>query len=365
MPLSRSAALIHGNQPHHLDHLAPLAIELNIPLIVTESNLKYLADKYYPTLNTLLINALYLGQTVIQNYDTLFSSLPRDLIDQIFFIAQTTYKKRLTSIWCPHGNSDKGHRSFLIEALQKEKIALVYGRKMLDFLREKKAYDQLDTALLIGNYRYHFYKQRASFYNAVVTRDILSKLPPSNTNFLYAPTWKDSENSTSFFSAFPHMVKKWPPNWNLIVKLHPNLLLEHPYKTELLIDLAAKKRNVVVVNNFPPIYPLLSAVDIYLGDMSSIGYDYLTFNRPMFFLNETNRNPKTDPGLFLFRCGRVIKRSDYQNLPALIEKTISYDQKCFQKIRKELYGYVFEPNCKAPSLKEKIKEVLNELNPSS
>ncbi|MEM7174679.1 MAG: CDP-glycerol glycerophosphotransferase family protein [Chlamydiota bacterium] len=359
MPLSKSAALIHGMQPHHLDHLATLAIELDIPLIVTEPSLQQLAKKYYPALTTFLTDDLHLGRYVIENYDTLLSSLPRDLIDQMFFVVQHIYQKPLTTIWCPHGNSDKGHASYLMEALQKEKIALVYGEKMIDFLRTKNAYDQLDSALLIGNYRYHFYQKRATFYDELIKREILAHLSAASMTFLYAPTWQDSERSTSFFSAFPAMIEHWPRKWNLIVKLHPNLALQQPNRTELLIDRASKSSNMTILTDFPLIYPLLNTVDGYIGDLSSIGYDYLTFNKPMFFLNETNRNPKTDPGLFLFRCGHVVDRSDYPNLPSLIEKNLPNDGKYFQKIRQDLYGYVFGSKNWNPTLKTAIERALN------
>jgi CDP-glycerol glycerophosphotransferase (TagB/SpsB family) len=39
----------------------------------------------------------------------------------------------------------------------------------------------------------------------------------------------------------------------------------------------------------------LERTDLYIGDMSSIGYDFLTFQRPMVFL----RKEKTEPTLLM------------------------------------------------------------------
>lgn len=362
--LSKAAALIFGDQPHHLDHLAPLAIELNIPLILTKAPLEQLAKKYYPNIVTHLIDEFVLAEKLTQTYTTLFSSLPRPLIDQIFFLSEHLYQKRLTSIWCPHGNSDKGHLSYLMEGLQREKVALVYGKKMIDFLREKQAYDQLDAAIVIGNYRHRFYQKERAFYQKIIKQEITSRLGAATQTVLYAPTWQDSERSSSFFTAFPRFIDKLPKKWNLIVKPHPNLLLQEPHKSRLLLERAKKHPRILILDTFPPIYPLLDAIDIYLGDLSSIGYDCLAFNKPMIFLNQTGRDPSTDPGLFLFRCGQVINQLEYDNLFFLIEKNLPHDQKCFQERRKGLYTYVFGENEQESPLKVTIRSGLDGINPS-
>ncbi len=55
-----------------------------------------------------------------------------------------------------------------------------------------------------------------------------------------------------------------------------------------------KHKNVVLIEDFPLVYPLLAATDIYLGDVSSIGYDFLMFNRPMFLSNKLQQMLLTD-----------------------------------------------------------------------
>jgi hypothetical protein len=77
--------------------------------------------------------------------------------------------------------------------------------------------------------------------------------------------------------------------------------------------------------------------------MSSIGYDFLTQNRPMYFLNSQRRDPKMDKGLYLYRCGFELLPEDYSSLFAIDEKTHKDDSARFGKIRQEVYQYTFDP----------------------
>lgn len=177
-----SAGLIYGPHPHHLDHLAVLCILLDIPLIVTEHEIEEQASRYYPQLVTFYMASVGLAEQVTRSYQVIFSSLPKDLFDQIFFVAEHLLKKKLLNIWVPHGNSDKGHASYFMEGLVKEKIALVYGQKMIDFFIEKKVYSQLYAAVVLGNYRYGFYQEHKRFYDQLVQKEIFDKLPKAKKN---------------------------------------------------------------------------------------------------------------------------------------------------------------------------------------
>jgi len=344
-----AAGLIYGPHPHHLDHLAVLCIFLDIPLIVTEPEIEKQASRYYPQLVTFCMDSLGLAEQVVRSYQVIFSSLPKDLFDQIFFVAENLLKKKLLNIWVPHGNSDKGHASYFMEGLQKEKIALVYGQKMVDFFIEKKVYSQLYAAIVLGNYRYTFYQEHKAFYDQLVQNEILKKLPQAKKTVLYAPTWDDAEQSSSLKDAWSHLLKGLPDNWNLLLKLHPNQL-QKPHEVEKVLHEAEGKNNVHIIQEFPPIYPLLNAVDIYLGDMSSVGYDFLTFKKPMFFLNQNKRDLKNDQGLFLFRCGVSIDPEDYSSIFSLMQE----DQSRFQKIQEEVYSYVFGDERKKEEIKHQI-----------
>ena len=331
MKTFRAAGLIYGLQEHHLDHIAPIATMMEIPLIITEPCIEELTKRYYPGLITLYCDALELGEQLVQRFDCIISSLPRALFDQIVFIAEKRYRKRVLNIWCPHGNSDKGHIANFMEGLSREEVALVYGQKMIDFMIEKGVYSQLYDAIVVGNYRYRYYQMHAHFYDQIVHKEITLRFKNKNSILLYAPTWADAEHSSSFQKGVELLTKLVPTTWNVIIKLHPNTLAK--------TDLFSHTDNILILRNFPPIYPLLNLADAYLGDFSSIGYDALTFETPLFFLNCTKRSPKTDKGLYLHRCGTTIEEKDFNNLFAMIEES---NPSSYNKIQREVYAYTFE-----------------------
>lgn len=335
------AGLIYGPELHHLDHLAPLCCLMTIPLIVTEEKIVALAKHYYPGLVVILSDYMAVPQYLVSHYDIIFYSMPRDLFDEIFFFAQKLSQKRIHTIWCPHGNSDKGNRIFYMEALKKEEAALVYGKQMIDFFKRKLVFDQLKGWVLTNNFRYQFYLEHRSFYDPIAQKAISYRLPKAEKTVLYAPTWQDYEQSSSFSAATTPLIEQLPKNYNLIIKLHPNLHFQEEFPIDEMIAKYQDRENVLFLIDFPSVYPLLNLVDVYIGDMSSIGYDFLTFDRPMFFLNQNERDAQNDLGLYLFRCGIEIKTNQYSDIYKIIDSYFHFELRNFSEIRQEVYAYAF------------------------
>lgn len=327
---SGKAGLIFGSLEHHLDHLAPFCSLQKIPLVLTDDELAEKARLYYPELEVILWNTANAPIEVVKNFDTIVYSTPRILFDEVFFIAEASLQKKLKTVWLPHGNSDKGHLSYFMEGLKDEKSALVYGPKMIDFLKMKQVYDLIPEVLEIGNFRLTYYQKHKAFYDQLMQTLSLSV----KKIILYAPTWQDTENSSSFFEVTSHLIEKLPAHAFLLIKLHPNLLQD--IRTQQFMLQHESNPSVVFLQGFTPIYPLLERADVYLGDMSSVGYDFLYFNRPMFFFNPTQRDP-ADPGLYLHQCGRTIE--NYANIYDLIEQ--DGPQSSLAELRKKTYEYTF------------------------
>ncbi len=327
---------------------------MGMPLIVTDDELAALAKKFYPQVETRLVDTLHISEYIVTHFEIIFYSIPRDLFDEVFFMAQKLLQKRIHTIWCPHGNSDKGNNIYFMEALKKEEIALVYGKQMIDFLQRKHVFDQLKAHVIVSNYRYQYYLQNKEFYDGLLAQTLLRRLPPAKRTILYAPTWQDYEKSGTFFAALPHLAEKLPKEHNLIIKLHPNLVEQHDIEVDQLIERYSHIEHLLFVTQFPPVYPLLNACDFYIGDMSSIGYDFLTFNRPMFFLNQNARDANADLGLYLFRCGVQIQKDDFAQIFQRIHHFFQYELRDFSEIRQEVYRYAFG---KQKSLEEVRQEI--------
>jgi teichoic acid glycerol-phosphate primase len=336
------------------DHLAPLACVLNIPLLLTDADHAKLVQSVYPEIQVLLLDWQEVNPDYLASeFDILFQS---EMWNRNRFYAmmkpfEEKYGKVIRNVHCPHGFSDK---IFWFKHCVWEDITLVYGKNMLDMLEEQGLLPQLNAYIHCGNYRYSYYQRHRSFYDSFMQREVFDRFDQEGPVILYAPTCKDEEETTSFFDS--HFIfDLLPPDYNLIVKVHPYLEKTDPSRLYQMMG-KYERKNVLFIKDLPLIYPLLARSSIYIGDMSSIGYDFLAFNRPMFFLNHTNRNPQTDRNLFLYRCGIEIKRYEYEQLYSIMATSLPSDQERFFSIRKQIYDYTFGEDVLPEVLKASIQQ---------
>ena len=116
-----------------------------------------------------------------------------------------------------------------------------------------------------------------------------------------------------------------PSHYNMIIKPHRLLFEQRCAKMHQMLERFAKHPQVVFLEEFPLVYPLLAKSAIYLGDYSSVGYDFLFFNRPMFFLGEKKA--------FLHSCGETAKAESFFSQ--------INTQKHLREKRRQMYAYTF------------------------
>lgn len=262
----RAAALCDGPHFHLLDHLAPLCYYLNIPLI-TDHEVSYeLAQKHWPNVTTYLIRERYL-EYLSDSYDLLITTSKFTRIELTPFLP-----KDMRFVFCPHGNSDK-----LLDIFDYQTHALTYGPQMEQRLKHKPL-----MLIRMGNLRYAYFKEFQKPY------------PHVKPTTLYAPTWDDEESLSSFHTHYKKLIEDI--EGHLIIKLHPLTEKYYPSDTYYLLGEAERRCNLTVLYDYPPVYPVLAACDRYIGDYSSVGYDYLAFNRPMSFL-KTNKMSELQKGI--------------------------------------------------------------------
>lgn len=322
---------IHTGADTYLDHLGVLAILLNTPLILTEEKTYEIAKVFYPELDVILKSPLELSvEYLAREFDAIFES-GHTWAFELIPIFKLLFHKNMRVVYCPHGNSDKGNTQK--NHLPKD-ISLVYGKQMIDLLA--RTGQQASSLVETGNYRLPFYRQRQKFYDTLVRERI--PIDSNKKTILYAPTWADGENNSSFFHSNIETLSK---QFNLLIKLHPFLERDHPAETDRII---AKYKNAIFITDFPAIYPLLSLADAYLGDFSSISYDFLAFDKPMFFLGTTFHD-----------CGVQIPPD--VEISRFIEE--NWNQKLFSKARRELYDYAFGQERDVGNIKEDLEKALS------
>ncbi len=324
----RNVAILTGPDTH-LDHLGVLSAVLDIPLIVTDERNLLLSQEFYPDLKAQLMGLDELTMEHLAcNYDTLFET-GKFFAAQLKPFIQLLFGKTMRFVFCPHGNSDKGHS--LGQHVDQD-ISLVYGDHLHDLLQKNGAAKQIRHIVRTGNYRYPYYLKHKPFFDALAQKKVFSRFQVEKPTILYAPTWNDRENPTSFFEHTDRIIQELSNSYNLLIKLHPFLIEDHPAHTYHIMARYEDHPGVVFLTDFPPIYPLLARCDLYLGDYSSIGYDFLAFDKPLYFFNHSAVSP-------LQTCGLTIPSEGASE--KFLTSSIKECSTRFSEQRKKVYNHAF------------------------
>lgn len=330
--IEKSCAFNTTHMKSFIDHITPLASLLNIPLIVSDEKNAILTHHYYPEVKVRFWPDLeFRLKEVVEEFDVLFDCDYWAYNQKNIFQLHT--KKQMRLIFCPHGQSDKGYNSSFLAPYAYQETVLLYGNLMKEMLIDLLLWDTIPNHAFIGNFRYRYYLKNRERLLKTTHAEIFSRMNISNPTLLFAPTWNDYEGSGTFFEFAERLLNELPSDWNLVIKVHPDLAYHDPALFYRLSFIEEKRPNFMFVDNFPLIYPILELIDVYLGDYSSIGYDFLVFQKPMFFLEKPHlRNAK------LHGCGIVLDPTE--NFYKSIERHLSKPHQ-FKDAQKALYQRAF------------------------
>lgn len=323
-----AATIEHAQMSYYIDHLAPLCSILNAPLFVSDKKLEKLARKYYPQIKCFYFTPLEITSRLAAQ-DAL---LVADSFSYFKSLQKMLGSKSMQYIYHPHGNSDKG-----MDAFGLHETCIIYGDQMLRRLEDCGKIDEIKNLIIGGNIRKEFYQEHQELLDNLLQNEI--KLELSKKTLLYAPTWG---HSSSFLHLAPKLIEEVPESWNLIIKLHPYLEQHHPEKVYAL----RAKKNIAVLTHFPLVYPLLYASDAYLGDYSSVGYDFLSTNQPLFFV-------KSKEDALLHQTGMALPQN--ASPFAFISKNFEKCKTEFESIRKNIYLDVFATSISSKKIKSALK----------
>jgi teichoic acid glycerol-phosphate primase len=306
------AAFIFADNAHYLDHLAPLCALLDISLFVTHEKIYQSAQNYYPNLTVELLDINTCTAKLTKEFDIILTNLPHQMFDQLFFFDERVCQKKLLNIWVPHGNSDKGLDGSLGQVLKKEKLILYYGQK---FLHEICNHDfNPRRMVLIGNYRHLYFQEHANFY-AQKLHKIVAAL--NEKVILFAPSWEHKTLET----CIEPLLESLKSDTTLLIKPHPNSLLDGSLRLEKLVAQYSNQAKLILDDT--PIYPLLSISKALITDTSSIGYDFLYFNRPLILIDPKERDHRHQ----LHSLGPCLFQENIHLAYTLLEKKDEYETK--------------------------------------
>lgn len=333
------AALNTGKDSRLLDHLAPLCEMMQIPLFLTDENNHELISKFYPNTSSHYVPTEDFSLfTLAERYPILIQSTFWE--PHLMQLIKSAHPHARFG-YCPHGNSDKGHQKGMMEPIQWQDFVFLYGEHMVDRLKKQNLWKELPPYVFTGNYRLGYYQKYQTFYDTLVQKEIFSHLNPNNPTILYAPTWNDEENSSSFYTICKNLIQQLPEEYNLIIKTHPLLQEQDPAQYYRALPEVSHKRNFLLLEEFPPIFPLLAKVDVLLGDASSIGYDFLHFENPMFFFNPFKNLSSDHPSTYLHRCGIVIPEKEYGDIFTFMKKNLRHFNEEKKDLQRKMWTYAF------------------------
>lgn len=335
-------------QQHLLDHLVPLCSLFEAPILCLTKEMPPFAEVYYPHTRFFSCENEEAYDAALKEYDLLIYVHFHRMFPYGFQFTDYLCNQKKRSLFSFHGQPDKFSSIYWMERVLEEDLVLLYGKKLYEVLQKKRIVSRLKP-IISGNYRLAYYLKHRDFFQKKVSPFLFEDR--TKTTLLFAPTWSKESLSSQFTAYFSPIEKtlsfllEIPDNLQLLIKLHPLFLINN---VDFLIDLEKKienKPNIKLLPQIPLIYPLLEHVHIYVGDYSSIGYDFLYFNRPMFFLP---KKMKTD----LHSCGRVLKEEEWPYCYDIFQNK----QLSLSKRRKQLYDEVFGPEKSLACLKTEIEK---------
>lgn len=149
------------------------------------------------------------------------------------------------------------------------------------------------------------------------------KINPSKPSLLYAPSWSLNTEHISMDDDILNSLTEIE-NYNVIIRPHPNLLIPEKCNNKnwnIKLEELKKLGIQISYSKDHSAYDLLPHVDILLGDISSVTYEFLILNRPIILymkdgvLNAFDAEEFTSPLL-----SATTKLQSAESLKSTIEK---------------------------------------------
>ena len=320
---------------HQLGYVTGLIRELN-GILYTDSELSYkIVEKDFP----------WISVKYFDDFNPIIDEMVNDKI-RVIILQDFQYKKFKTLrdknvkfVQVFHGACDKSYN--INREILKYDLVCVVGEKMYRDLKDKKL-DRKKNLIITGNP-----KADVIFNNIYNRNEEIKKLGlnPDKKNVLYAPTWLDGMGNSSFRKFGIDLPDYFPSEYQLTIKLHPNIYL---YNKKLVNKLKSKikdKKNILLLEDAEDIYdivPIMAASDLLITDVSGVSHEYIAFLRPMIFLDNKSiiRFLYGRKRTRIWKTGDVV--SDIKKLPAVIRKNLSKPNRYRDiqlKVLKEIYSY--------------------------
>ena len=337
---------------HQLGYVTELILRLN-GLLYTDSEQTFnIIKKDFPGLRVKLL------PSIPEIIKSMKANRIRCLILQDFHYNKFKELKELgvKFVQVFHGTSDKTYN--LNSEIIYYDLVCLSGKKMLEDV-QRKGLNRKKNCVITGN------PKMDMVFRKIHDRETEMKklgLDPQLKNVLYAPTWMDGMGNSSFRKFGIKLPDYFPEEYQLTIKLHPNI---HLYQKKLVERLRMKiqgKKNMLLIERNRELYdivPVLAASDLLITDVSGVSHEYIGFLRPMIFLN--NRS------ILRFFYGKDRKRiwqagdvlTKLNDLPETIRKNIEYPER-YREVQKRMLEdiYTYTDGCAVERIIEAVQRIV-------
>jgi hypothetical protein len=253
-----------------------------------------------------------------------------DLVVTPSFLRAEERTDRTRAVQIFHGMSDK---PFTYERdFSDYLLCLCVGQRQVDRLRQTPCNQTLQWKL-IGYPKF----DHPPILPALFEND--------KKTLIYSPTWrKENISSIEIFLDHPEIIEQLTQDYNLIVKPHPNIFNpDRQFYDPSIVDCLNQLPNIHLIQS-GNVMPWFAQADLFIGDISAAGYEWLYYDKPMVFLNPQPGilQASTDVAsmTYLWQCGEVC--NDMAQLKSLVDEGLRSDR--HQPMREQLLHYsVFNP----------------------
>lgn len=349
---------------HYIDHVIGVAELMESELIlISPAQVKILKEHFPETPYRLLSgDCRARGHQILREYEVRFNPWfwERKWSRVRYVENGKVIEKCIRSISTHHGVSDKGYVSpEFYNGMENEDICLLAGDRHKKLFKTLGLDQSLNSTPVVGNIRAQYYLKHKAFLDGQAEKHVFSRFEKRQPTIFYAPTWIDCEDNSSIQRGGLELLRNLPDNYNMVFKPHPILWQNRAVELYRLLSELKHKKNLVFIQDYYHIYSVLDRCDIYVGDHSSVGYDFLWTKRPMFFLNQAGRDPENDPGLYIYRCGTEVKLEDFPHFYEIMERELPGNEDRFAKVRKSVYEEAFT-SVPIEEARKRIIEAYNE-----
>ncbi len=346
------AAISRLQCPHHIDHLAPLCAAFSAEFLSSEKEEIALIKQSYPDIFCRYVAPHELGPFYLtRNVDIAIHSFPWP--KKLLHAHPFAKKSALRLLFTPHGYSDKPSACSTWQDYQHNALTLIYGPKMQKELQE----EGIDKNLFfMSNLRYLFYQKHQAFFDIKAAK-FFSKIDKKKPLLLFAPSWSVGSFPSSLHSLESFLFRYAAKEFSILIKLHPWQKKKDISQVYRLIEKSKDHPSVTVIDGCTPTYPLLQKATCFLGDASSLGYDFLLLDKPLFFYFPPEISLEKWP---LHRCGQ---RLFLHNPKEAVRLLLDYEKETIEKraIRKKTAEEVFGTKTSFDEIKKTLQHQIKEV----